>query len=72
VGRRSLLGGLHCSGCSRASPLCTAFFIRNSMPVRMPFFPTPALAWLWLISYFTCQTIMLQTRLSQLIARYAL
>lgn len=72
MGRRSLLGGLHCSGCSRASPLCTALLIRSSMPLRMPFFPTPVLAWLWLISYLTCQSILLQTRLSQLIARHAL
>ncbi|MNP55791.1 hypothetical protein D3C76_1504610 [compost metagenome] len=73
VGRRSLLGGLPCSGCSRTSPLCSALIIRSSMNLlRMPFYPTPALTWLWLISYLTRQTILLQTRLSQLIARYAL
>ncbi|MGN7354052.1 hypothetical protein ACTHPJ_22170 [Paenibacillus amylolyticus] len=73
VSRRILLGGLHCSGCARASRLlCTALFIRSSMPLRMPFFPTPVLAWLCPISYLTCQTILFQTRLSQFISRYAL
>ena len=62
-GRRSILRGdlIVISGCSRASPLCRAMFIRSSMALRMLFL-TPALARLRISHYLIRRAIMLQAR----------